>query len=66
MKALVVILLIIIGYMSVRIIDLENYRYASFIGSCGDIKFPKQSKCLEEQETRTNPIWHLVYGLKLF
>ena len=52
--------------MSVRIIDLENYRYASFIGSCGDIKFPEQSKCLEEQETRTNPIWHLVYGLKLF
>eukprot|EP01036_Dinobryon_divergens_P041508 gene41508-55028_t len=48
------------------IIRLENYRYANSIGMCsehGDLV--KKSLCLNEQETRTSPLWHLAYALGL-
>ena len=29
------------------------------------IKFTERERCMSEVETRTNPIWHLLYGLRV-
>lgn len=48
------------------IVRLENYRYANSIGMCSEhVDLVQKSRCLNEQETRTNPLWHLAYALGL-
>jgi hypothetical protein len=66
--AMLVILLI---WFSATIVRLENYHYANQTGMCDLDKFDgniiqkkvSQSNCFKTVETRTNPIWHLVYAL---
>ena len=63
---IVVVLVLIIIYQAVQIIRLERYHYASQVGFCQEIEeLVARDKCLNETETRTSPIYHLLYGLKL-
>jgi hypothetical protein len=66
LKSVIVILLLIIAYFGINIIRLENYHYAVQVGFCSDISQAERDKCLSSIETRTNPFWHLLYGLKIF
>ncbi len=65
----ILVLLFLVLVLARAVIRLENYRYATVIGMCGDynIKDPFQlvqrDKCLAHAQTRTNPLWHLYYAL---
>ncbi len=64
---IVIILILIIIYQSLQIIRLENYHYAVQVGLCSDMDdFIKKDDCLNNTKTRTNPIYNLLYGLKIF
>ena len=50
------------------IVRLERYHYASTLGMCGQVDpagLGSREECLSETETRTSPIYHLLYGLNL-
>lgn len=57
-------LVLLVVWLSVTVIRLENFRYATFVGFCSE---PTQSavryECLKSKETRTSPLWHLFYAL---
>jgi hypothetical protein len=56
---------LLIWFASV-IVRLENYRYANSVGFCSEhTDLVQKSRCLNETETRTSPLWHLVYALGL-
>jgi hypothetical protein len=65
----IVVLIICVLALARAVIRLESYHYASFVGMCSEYKpnDPLQSmqrqKCLNNTETRTNPLWHLFYAL---
>ncbi len=59
-------------WMGSRIVVLENYRYASQSGICAEYydpdtfeNFMRREKCLNEAQTRTHWLWHLIYGMEL-
>ena len=65
----IVILIICVLVLARAVIRLENYHYASAVGMCSEYK-PNDSlqsvqrqKCLNNTETRVNPLWHLFYAL---
>ena len=67
---LVVILSGLLIWFGTVIVRLENENYALQVGRCGqnynvaDIgSVLERSRCLEEVETRTSPLWHLYYAL---
>lgn len=66
---LIAVLLVCLVALSAVVIRLENFHYASFIGMCAEFKpedplqTMKRHECLHKTETRTNPMWHLFYGL---
>jgi hypothetical protein len=48
------------------VIRLENYRYASSVGFCLEATNAfDRDRCLSSVETRTHPLWHILYGLRL-
>ena len=62
--------LLIIVWLSVSLVRVENQRYAMLIGMCEDkvlLAATKQTSwdhtCLKTVETRTSWIWHLTYAL---
>ncbi|ODP36192.1 hypothetical protein [Sphingomonas turrisvirgatae] len=65
----IAILLALLLWFGSAIIRLERYRYAAMLGMCdrhsGELRRAKREQCLENTETRTNPLWHLAYGLRL-
>ncbi len=61
--SIIVVLLSIIVYLSVVIIRLENYHYAVQVGFCDDVDKFRRDDCLNKIQTRTNPMWHLIYAL---
>ncbi|TFB08169.1 hypothetical protein E3V08_05120 [Candidatus Atribacteria bacterium MT.SAG.1] len=63
LKIVIVILLVIIVYFSLTIIRLENYHYAVQVGFCSGTNLEGRDQCLNKIETRTNPLYHLFYGL---
>lgn len=63
LKIVIVILLVIIVYFSLAIIRLENYHYAVQVGFCLNTNLEERGQCLNKIETRTNPLYHLFYGL---
>lgn len=65
LKVIIAFLLVVIVYFSMQIVRLENYHYAVQVGFCSDVSQFDRDKCLSGKETRTNPIYHLMYGLKL-
>jgi hypothetical protein len=62
----ITVLIAVIIYLSFHIIRLESYHYAAQIGFCSDvIELVEKDKCLDQTETRTSPIYHLLYGLEI-
>ena len=64
-------LVIAVAWLAGTVVRLENYRYANFVGLCAsyDVTSPQKrierEGCLENSETRTSWVWHLLYGLKV-
>lgn len=60
-----ILLLVAIGYMSDRLVRVENQRYALWVGLCeSPLKKPLEAdRCLEHVQTRTSWLWHLLRGL---
>ena len=55
-------------WFGTAIIRLERYHYASMLAMCGPIDpldLGKRDACLQKAETRTSPVYHLLYGLDL-
>ena len=65
----VIVLLALLQWFGATIVRLENQNYAMRIGMCGELNVAdwesvmERSRCLEEVETRTSPLWHLYYAL---
>lgn len=55
--------------LSVAVVRLENYHYASLVGMCSEFQPAdpfsngRRHDCLHRQQTRTSALWHLFYGL---
>lgn len=68
-NAAIVVLCVLVVWLSVRVVELENFRYAVFVGLCSEtpktgVDFAMEHyNCLKEQQTRTTSIWHLFYAL---
>lgn len=66
----IAILLVVIGWLTVVIVRLENFHYASVVGMCSEFKADdalqtvKRHSCLHNVETRTNSLWHIFYALR--
>ncbi len=72
-RVVIAILAILLIWFGTAIIRLENYHYAVQVGMCennGETKDAKwyieYEKCLNNTQTRTSNIGHLLYGLKIF
>lgn len=65
----IAILLVVIGWLAVVVVRLENFHYASVVGMCSEFKADdplqtvKRHSCLHNVETRANPLWHIFYAL---
>ena len=65
----IVVLIICVLLLARAVIHLENYHYASVVGMCSEytpndsLQSVQRQKCLNNTETRTNPLWHLFYAL---
>jgi len=64
-RIVIVVLLFALIYFGATIVRLENYHYAVQVGFCADVEISQRDKCLDEIQTRTNPIWHLIYALRI-
>ena len=68
-KNLVIVLLAgMLVWFGSAIVRLEQYHYASMLAMCGPIDpltLGQRESCLQKAETRTSPIYHLLYGLEL-
>jgi len=66
---IIFVLAAMLVWFGTTIVRLENYHYAAQMGYCQEYEIPLESraknKCLNEKQTRTNPIWHLLYGLRI-
>ena len=66
-NGIIVLLGLALLWFGSAVIRLERYHYASMLGSCGApnaLDLVKRDMCLHRKETRTSPLWHLVYGLR--
>ncbi len=64
-KLIIAILFLLLIWFGVAIVRLENYHYAVQVGFCMDSPFEQRDRCLSNIETRTNSLWHLLYGLRI-
>jgi hypothetical protein len=64
-KILIVILTGLLVWFATAIVRLESYNYAAQLGFCEHVERIKRHECLNNVQTRTNPFWHLLYGLKV-
>lgn len=70
-NGLIFLLLLLLIWFGASIIRLENARYALELEMCGrfDPALPRalidREDCLKRIQTRTHPIYNLLYGLKL-
>ena len=68
-NSIIAILLLCIVFLSAVVVRLENFHYASVVGMCSEFKSDdplqtvKRHDCLHNTETRTSPLWHLLYAL---
>ena len=69
---IIALLVIALAFTAASVIRLENYRYANFVGYCADydskdpVAHIKREDCLNEKQTRTIWLWHVIYGLNIF
>lgn len=55
-------------WFGAAIVRLENQRYALVLDMCSGRtpeKLLRQHDCLANVQTRTSPIYHLLYGLRI-
>jgi len=68
-RIIIILLITLLVWFGLTIVRLENYHYANQVGFCNEYSslenLLEKDKCLNEKETRTNPIWHLFFGLKI-
>lgn len=66
----ILVLAALVVWLATVVVRLENFHYASFVGMCSQFKADdqlqtvKRHNCLHSTETRTGPLWHLVYALR--
>ena len=66
---IIAVLAVCVLWMSVAIVRLENFHYASFVDMCrqhksdNPLETMKFHNCLHDTQTRTSPLWHLFYAL---
>lgn len=65
-RVTIIVLLVLLVWFGTAIVRLENYHYAVEVGFCSDVSPTERNACLNKIETRTNPLWHLAYGLGIF
>lgn len=65
MRISIVVLSVILIWFATAIVRLENYHYAVQAGFCADADLTQRDTCLKKIATRTNPLWHLLYGLQI-
>lgn len=65
----IIVLLGVVVVLAIRVIELENFHYASSVGLCGEFRGggpemqEQYHRCLHASQTRTTPLWHLFYAL---
>jgi hypothetical protein len=67
-NVIIALLSIALVWFGAAIVRLESYHYASMLQMCGPpdpLKTSKREACLEHAHTRTSPLYHLLYGLKV-
>ena len=64
-KIIIIILLILLIWFGSVIVRLESHHYAVQVGFCIEKDLTERDFCLKGKETRTNPLWHLLYGLQI-
>lgn len=55
-------------WFGAAIVRLENQRYALSLGMCSGatpVELLRQHECLANVTTRTGPLAHLIYGLRI-
>lgn len=62
-KATLFLAAMLIVWLSVSLVRVENERYAMFVGMCRDRLGMTDVTCLTKTQTRTGWWWHLFYGL---
>jgi hypothetical protein len=55
--------LILIIWLTVSLVRVENQRYAMQVGMCKDDVVGWDYSCMSKVETRTSWFWHLLYAL---
>ena len=69
--AIIAALSLTVVMLGAAVVRLENYRYANFVGMCSEygtvdpVQRIKREDCLENTQTRTHWIWHILYGVKV-
>jgi hypothetical protein len=66
-NALIVVLAGLLVFAAVRLVEIENQRYAMLVGMCPGKLDPSlpDPQCLQTVQTRTSWVWHLAYALKV-
>ena len=64
-RASLTILSVLVIWLAVALVRVENQRYAMQVGMCKDQTFGIgfSPTCLKTVETRTSWMWHLLYGM---
>jgi hypothetical protein len=68
-NASIATLIILVIWLAMTVIRLENFRYATFVGFCSECsgnpsqQSIKRYECLKKTQTRTSPLWHLYHAL---
>lgn len=60
------VLSLLVVWLCVALVRVENERYALFLGMCRSAQIagaPVDATCLAEVQTRTSWLWHLFYAL---
>lgn len=63
-STLMVVLAVLVLWMGVALVRVENERYALVTGMCRTSIGTADLACLERTSTRTHWMWHLWYALK--
>lgn len=63
------VLLAALVWFGATIVRLENYRYGASLGMCEQYALPEhyleREACRDQTETRTSPVFHLLFALGL-
>lgn len=65
-KAATIALAVLVIWLAISLVRVENERYALSVGMCRDQSTGMADpSCLATVESRTSWLWHLLYGMKV-